>query len=312
MMNMHDHNKIKRMNLVVVPRMGRSFMNIVVSHRFVYFAMTAGVLVLGANLFLLSGYIGMRGKLTHVRRVEEVSSEVQALAQDAESIRRDLDKVKEINRRIENKTGITAEPGYVDGTLDSEDSALPSRGWSPEVESLRERFRLLHGEVETRKQVAMEEEGRVDEMVERFSNIPSINPIRNGKINSGFGYRTHPITGSWEFHEGLDIGGDFGTPIYATAGGTVIYSDWRYGYGLSVGLDHGNGFTTFYAHNSRNLVGPGERVEKGQIIAYVGNTGSTTGTHVHYEVRYQGRLTNPVRFLSLSYRDLDRIAALKK
>jgi len=136
--------------------------------------------------------------------------------------------------------------------------------------------------------------------------MPSFNPLGGGRISSVFGYRVHPITGSWEYHEGLDINGKSGAPIYSTAEGTVVFSGWRQGYGVCVGIDHGNGFSTLYAHNTRNIVYEGEHVKKGQIIGYVGSTGSTTGVHCHYEVHFQNRAVDPARFLSLDIKDAER------
>lgn len=308
---MNEPTGLRRINLVVVPRMGRSFYNIVVSYHLAYFLLVAGILGIGINIFLLSGYVGLKQKMSRVRHLESVNSEVQTLIQDAEAIRKDLDKVREIDRRIQAKTGITGDYGYIDSLRDEGSDSLPSRGYTPDIEAVRERLRILRGEVETRKEMASSLEERIDGLVEKFATIPSVNPVRNGKINSGFGYRTHPITGGWEFHEGIDIEADTNTPVYATADGVVAFSGWWYGYGLAVVIDHGTGFTTVYAHNSRNLVRPGEKVKKGQIISYAGSTGSTTGTHVHYEVRYDNQLKNPTRFLSLTYKDIDRIAALK-
>jgi murein DD-endopeptidase MepM/ murein hydrolase activator NlpD len=86
-----------------------------------------------------------------------------------------------------------------------------------------------------------------------------------------------------------------------------VSAGWRQGYGLCTGIDHGNGFSTLYAHSSRILVRENEKVKKGQIIAFVGSTGSSTGQHLHYEVHYQNRLLNPTKFLSLNFKDLEQM-----
>jgi len=124
--------------------------------------------------------------------------------------------------------------------------------------------------------------------------IPSIWPT-DGSISSGFGYRTYPDVG---FHMGVDIVNYYGAPIYATAAGTVMVAGWDYGYGEKVEIDHGNGYVTWYGHNSELLVSPGEFVRKGQLIARLGATGFVTGPHVHYEVHEYGRPIDPVPFLS--------------
>lgn len=100
-----------------------------------------------------------------------------------------------------------------------------------------------------------------------------------------------------EHHGGVDIPAPTGTPIRAAGGGTIIYAGWRNGYGNTVKIDHGHGIVTLYAHNTRNNVHVGQRVERGDIIAYVGSTGRSTGPHLHYEVQINGVARNPVPFL---------------
>jgi len=124
--------------------------------------------------------------------------------------------------------------------------------------------------------------------------IPSMWPT-DGYISSGFGYRSYPDT---EFHPGLDIVNDYGAPIYATADGVVEEADWYYGYGYRIVIDHGNGYVTWYAHDSRMLVSAGDRVHKGQEIAEVGATGFATGPHCHYELLLWGTPIDPTPFLN--------------
>ena len=117
----------------------------------------------------------------------------------------------------------------------------------------------------------------------------------SGSITSRFGYRSS-IFGS-SYHGGLDIANRYGTPIYAADGGTVIYAGWMSSYGYLVQIDHGNGYVTYYGHNSRLLVSVGQKVYKGQQIAKMGSTGNSTGNHCHFEVRYNGVRKNPLNYL---------------
>jgi len=114
-----------------------------------------------------------------------------------------------------------------------------------------------------------------------------------GKVTSGYGWRIHPITGELEFHSGVDIAAPSGTPIRPTAGGTVTLAGHYGGYGLCVVIDHGGGLQTLYGHCSEILVYKGEHVEAGQVIARVGSTGTSTGPHLHYEVRKDGVCVDP-------------------
>ena len=119
----------------------------------------------------------------------------------------------------------------------------------------------------------------------------------SGPITSEFGWRTHPIFGTARFHSGLDIGGDYGMPIYAAASGTVIYAGWISGYGNAVIIDHGGGVTTLYGHNDSLNVSEGENVAQGQVIAMCGATGNSTGPHCHFEVRENGEPVSPYGYL---------------
>ena len=120
----------------------------------------------------------------------------------------------------------------------------------------------------------------------------------SGPITAPFGYRIHPIFGTTIYHSGIDIGVDEGTPVHAADSGVVIYSgSGLTGYGNVVIIDHGNGLSTLYAHNSALLVSEGESVSKGQVVAYSGMTGYATGPHVHFEVRVNGSPTDPMGYL---------------
>lgn len=124
--------------------------------------------------------------------------------------------------------------------------------------------------------------------------IPSMWPT-DGYVSSGFGYRDYPDT---EFHPGLDIVNDYGAPVYATAAGVVEEAGWDYGYGYKIVIDHGNGYETWYAHNSRMLVGPGQTVRKGEEIAEIGTSGFATGPHCHYEIVLWGKPIDPTPYLN--------------
>jgi murein DD-endopeptidase MepM/ murein hydrolase activator NlpD len=117
-----------------------------------------------------------------------------------------------------------------------------------------------------------------------------------GPISSPFGKRVHPVSGHSEFHRGLDISADAGTPIRTTADGVVVFSGWNGGGGNIVVIAHGHGFSTYYAHNRKNTVQVGQSVKRGDIIGYVGSTGSTTGSHVHYAVWLNGKCKNPINY----------------
>jgi murein DD-endopeptidase MepM/ murein hydrolase activator NlpD len=128
--------------------------------------------------------------------------------------------------------------------------------------------------------------------------IPSINPVNLIRFSSQFGYRTDPFQGRRKNHKGVDIPGPIGTPIYATADGIIGRAQWVSGYGKYVEIEHGNAIQTRYGHMSGLNVYSGQRVKQGDIIGFMGSTGRSTGSHLHYEVRIEGEAVNPVSFLA--------------
>jgi murein DD-endopeptidase MepM/ murein hydrolase activator NlpD len=127
--------------------------------------------------------------------------------------------------------------------------------------------------------------------------MPSRTPIANSYITSGFGGRADPFGGGAAFHKGIDFHAAIGDPVLAVADGVVSFAGTRSGYGNVVEIDHGNGYVTRYAHNSRLLVQVGDLVRSGQQVAKAGSTGRSTGAHVHFEVWANGSVVNPSKFL---------------
>jgi len=130
-----------------------------------------------------------------------------------------------------------------------------------------------------------------------LTSIPAIRPLKGVKtISSGFGGRYHPILKTIRMHTGVDLSAPKGTPVYATADGVVSREKGGSGYGIVVILNHGYSYQTLYAHLSKKVVKPGQKVKRGQLIGYVGNTGLSFGTHLHYEVIKNGVKVNPVHY----------------
>ena len=138
---------------------------------------------------------------------------------------------------------------------------------------------------------------RMSALERGLAGIPQVLPANQNYISSGFGYRSDPFTGGAAFHAGLDFKGPIGAPIYAAAKGTVSFVGQRQGYGNCIEIDHGNGLMTRYAHMSRFLAQPGQQVAPGTVIGAIGNSGRSTGPHLHFEVRIHDRPVNPRPFL---------------
>lgn len=134
---------------------------------------------------------------------------------------------------------------------------------------------------------------------DRISHTPAIQPVPQKYLRtmaSGYGVRVDPVYGTSKFHEGMDFSAPVGTPVYATADGTVRTASWQGAYGNMVEINHGFNYTTRYAHMSKINVKAGQTVHRGDLIGLVGNTGKSTGPHLHYEVRYRGAPQNPVNY----------------
>lgn len=127
----------------------------------------------------------------------------------------------------------------------------------------------------------------------RGNTRPAGRPVGSGWISSGFGWRTDPLNGRRAFHDGLDIAGRYRSPVIVVADGVVVEAGIRRGYGNIVEVRHRHGLATRYAHNAKNLVEVGERVDRGDVIALMGTTGRSTGAHVHFEVIENGQRVNP-------------------
>ncbi|MBR6824949.1 MAG: M23 family metallopeptidase, partial [Oscillospiraceae bacterium] len=117
-------------------------------------------------------------------------------------------------------------------------------------------------------------------------------------LTSSYGYRVHPITGNYSFHNGVDLAAGQGTPIYATKSGTVSTATYNYAYGYYVVVNHLDGYSSLYGHMTHYTVSEGDYVERGEIIGYVGSTGYSTGPHLHFTIYYNGSTVNPMNYIS--------------
>ncbi len=136
-----------------------------------------------------------------------------------------------------------------------------------------------------------------------LADAPTLWPVE-GRVGSSFGEREDPFSGEGAFHAGIDIDAPYGTPVRATADGTVIQVGWVHGYGREITLDHGHGLHTAYGHLSSVAIIPGQHVSLGQVIGYVGDSGRSTGPHLHYEVRVHNVPVNPHKYLRTTYQQI--------
>lgn len=249
--------------------------------------------------------LGARGiaHLAHLHAVAEDHARLLAAVDEYEGevrlLNRQFEELEELGSRVSvmlsaDELAFPAWPG---------DRVLPAREALVEAGDAVERLGILRTSLgNARKHAEAHEAGLLEAMVdleehmENFERVPSILPAR-GWLSASFGYRKDPFTGNRAFHSGIDVAAFPGTEIVATARGRVTFSGRNAGYGRQVRIDHGNGFTTTYSHNRKNLVRRGDLVDRGQVIAHVGSSGRSTSSHVHYEIHEDGKKVNPWSFV---------------
>lgn len=206
-----------------------------------------------------------------------MEQQVRAMQADVAAIKEQVQARYEITSAEVKKLGI--DPKRVQGVGGPFEAVQPLKAGDPNFKALFTSWKSL------------------DQLEKGTIAIPSLKPVKNAKFTSGFGVRSDPFQGRAAMHGGIDLAGPLGTEIYATADGTVGRSQWAGGYGNLVEIDHGKGIQTRYGHLSKALVSPGQRVKRGDLIARMGSTGRSTGSHLHYEVRIDGKAVNPIPFL---------------
>lgn len=261
------------------------------------------------SLFIVSGW---RGQLLNRRTAEllqlqqehaalqtlttQQEEQLLLLATEAEELAARLNELESLSVEIWELLGYE-EPPPIDGNVAELGRGGPDDGFEDDLAAATlATVQILSNELSARFQEFEELRKSVIARNHRLAHTPSIWPA-SGSVSSEYGTRRHPITGKVQLHRGIDIAAPVGTPVYATADGTVVFAGERGGYGLTVVIDHGYGMQTLYAHNSRLFVKAGDAVRRGQQIAAMGSSGLSTGPHVHYEVLVNGEAVNPRQFL---------------
>ncbi len=242
------------------------------------------------------------------RRSEFMRENLKVMAIKVGELQARLVRLDSLGERMANLVGIKPQE------LKTADQVAAGRGGpliratALSANELQQTLDALSQEVEMRSDtLAMLDSRLFDERV-RKSMLPTTLPVNSQWNASSFGWRIDPFTGERALHEGVDFSADIGTHVMAAAAGIVVSAEFRPDYGNVIEIDHGNDLTTRYAHTSRMLVKVGSVVKRGQVIAEVGNTGRSTGAHLHFEVRFRGVAQNPNRFLEQARDSFTRVA----
>ncbi len=221
--------------------------------------------------------------------------ELQKLADKNQQQLAYLSKLEDQVRNEMQKNGTALPPK---ASIESQAKGGPTLGDGSKVGMMMEQEKNITVQVESRKADLESLLNTIENENYKKDVTPSLWPTSGGEITSHFGGRRNPFGGySGEHHPGIDIGNDYGAPVYATASGYVAQAGWYGGYGNYVRLSHDYGISTAYGHMSRIAVGAGQYVKKGELIGYVGSTGYSTGPHLHYEVLENGEQVNPSKYL---------------
>jgi len=256
-----------------------------------------------ALTFFLYQYVNLNVRMLELRQLRQEASERGLLSEKVSQLEGELSKIRELDQRLRVVAGLNKGDEQL-APLAQGGSDTASR--TALVDALKQRtgrvadwvnqdLTALGQEINSQARSLRELKAYLDDKVATLASTPTILPVK-GLITAGYGYRKSPFTGQREFHEGLDIAAPYGTPILATADGIVSFAGPLVAYGNVVFIDHGHGFATFYGHTSTTRVREGQRVRRGDIIAYIGTTGRTTGPHVHYEVHVDGVISNPLKY----------------
>lgn len=218
--------------------------------------------------------------------LSKLKSENKDLYETTNEVEEKLAEIERLQREIEKKVGIKS-PSRGGGMLDD-----PPQEITEPVEELQVLKEVL--EEKERELIIFIDD--LEKRLEYLKTVPDLWPTK-GRLSSTFGNRKNPFGRGIKFHYGIDIANSIGTDIWAAGSGRVVFSGYKAGYGNTIIIDHGNGYKSYYAHNSKLLVNRGDRVEKGQLIAKMGNTGRSTGPHLHFEIHKDGKAIDPLTVL---------------
>ncbi|MEO0285294.1 MAG: M23 family metallopeptidase [candidate division WOR-3 bacterium] len=252
---------------------------------------------IGYTIFRYTQFEVDAATLSHLKSENaRLKEEVSRLKSEAKKVNNLLNQIIESTNKLRLAAGLDPVPKEfalmgMGGNIEE----FPAENKN-ELEYTKSEINRLLNLAQFQIEVLSEVSRKLEEDSKVREHTPSIVPTA-GYFTSGFGLRRDPFTGQISFHEAIDIAAPVGTPIVAPAAGIVKTVRWEQGFGLMLEIDHGYGITTRYAHLLRAKVSPGQYVKRGELIAYVGNSGRSTAPHLHYEVRINDKPVNPVNYI---------------
>jgi murein DD-endopeptidase MepM/ murein hydrolase activator NlpD len=266
-------------------------------------SLVAAVAVLALAFFVYQ-YVNLNVRMLELKQLRQEASGRNFLAGKVGQLEDELARLRELDRKLRVVAGLDAgdaqEAGLPQGGAETLSQAAlldaVQRGTGRLADWVTRDLEALGHEITWRERSFRELKELLEAKRSVLASTPTIWPLR-GVLTAGYGYRKSPFTGQREMHEGIDVAAPQGTPFVTTADGVVSFVGPLGGFGNVIFINHGHGFTTFYAHASRIRAREGQQVKRGEVIAYVGMTGRTTGPHVHYEVQVNGATVNPLKYI---------------
>ena len=294
----------------IIPHQGSDVRSVHLPMQWIKYALfsVAAVVILLAGAFSYSVYssYSLRNEASQIEKLKEANSlqqeQLLELSKKATNLQDEVEQLGQIEKELRQLSGVPgddtgdANRNAGDGTHNGQGGPykqLDLKDVSNALDNVEKRVAQRKASLTRLREILNEQHRQIQQQESVNASTPSIWPS-TGDVSSPFGMRW----GGSDFHPGIDIADDYGTPIVATADGIVTVAGWNSGgYGNMVDIDHGNGFMTRYGHAQQVVVSAGDHVKRGQVIAYMGSTGFSTGPHVHYEVRVNGQVVNPSGYI---------------
>ena len=296
---LHTKKKTQKLTLMMIPNSTSKIRQYAFSYKIIAAAVLALIMLTSMLTFFSTRYFYVNQDYQNLNRQlitlkkENTAQKVKIdyFASKSQEIESRIAKLKE----LENQITKAIDPKAAEAESMSVVSRSADRDfYMPEVDEADIRFvdELLSSQEKNIDELFDNIQGKIT----KLEKIPNSMPTE-GRLTSPFGDRTHPVTKKIEFHSGIDLANNTGTYIYASATGIVLFSEINGTYGKMILISHGNGYSTVYAHLSKQLVKAGDQVKKGDLIGKMGSTGRSTGPHLHFEIRENGTPIDPQKIL---------------
>lgn len=233
---------------------------------------------------------------SYVDENKKLRSTIKDLTKKIDDIQNSLSKIYETEKKLQLAAGVNLEREYAIGGEEELNIRSIIKSNDSDLKTLTKLTDELISKVKFQQEKFNYLVKKLSEKEELAKRIPAIVPMDGVFSDHSFGMRVHPVLRVWRMHEGIDINGIYGTPVYASGAGVVKFVGWNGGLGLCVTIDHGFGYETTYGHLSKATVREGQKVTRFQKIGECGSSGLSTGPHLHYEVSFNGEKQNPVYY----------------